>query len=202
MSNDQLMELYEKYAKYLGMFQDENLDNMLNTIGSRLLTSSYTLRTDEPYCGPGGIIKFALDSFSFANKMSKGLDNEVAGLSKKSLALITLLFPIGRMGDLEHNLFIEQKSEWHRDKLGQLYDWNEKCPKMSVQHRTLYFLQHFGVKLTYEEMIGILCAGGMHLEDNKFYLHSLPQVSHLCIYAIDLAYENEKLKNKKRLGMI
>jgi len=96
-----------------------------------------------------------------------------------------------------NNLFIEQKSDWHRDKLGQLYDWNSKCPKMSAQHRTLNLLQYFGVKLEYDEMLGIICSGGMHLEENKFYLHSLPFVTHLCVHAIDLTYEKEKLLNTK-----
>jgi len=199
LSEDDLMSLYEKYTNYISLLNDENVDNMFNTIGERLLTSSYGMRKDEAYCGRGGLIKFALDSFSFANKIYKGLETEMPGLSKRSILMITLLFPLGRLGDLENNLFIEQKSEWHRDKLGQLYDWNEKCPKMSVSHRTLFLLQSFGIKLTYEEMLGIICSGGMHLEENKFYLHNLPQVSHLCIHAIDLAYEKEKLNTKQNI---
>jgi len=200
MNENELADLYQRYTDYLARFQDPNIENMMNVIGERLLLSSYTLKKDEPYCGPGGIIKLALDSFHFANKIAKGLEMDTLGLSKKSLALITLLYPIGRLGDLENNLLIEQTSQWHRDKLGQMYDWNEKCQKMTVQHRTLYFLQHFGIKVTYEEMLGILCSGGMHLEENKFYLHNLPQIARLCVHAIDLAYENEKEKTKQLLS--
>ena len=198
MLNDtELMDLYKSYTDYLKLLDNPHIEHMINVIGERLLMSSYTLRKDEPYCGPGGVIKFAVDSFKIASKMANSFKTEMTDISKKTIAMITLLFPIGRIGDLENNLFIEQKSDWHRDKLGQLYDWNSKCPKMSAQHRTLNLLQYFGVKLEYDEMLGIICSGGMHLEENKFYLHSLPFVTHLCVHAIDLTYEKEKLLNTK-----
>jgi len=198
MLNDtELMDLYKSYTDYLKLLDNPHIEHMINVIGERLLMSSYTLRKDEPYCGPGGVIKFAVDSFKIASKMANSFKTEMPDISKKTIAMITLLFPIGRIGDLENNLFIEQKSDWHRDKLGQLYDWNSKCPKMSAQHRTLNLLQYFGVKLEYDEMLGIICSGGMHLEENKFYLHSLPFVTHLCVHAIDLTYEKEKLLNTK-----
>ncbi len=198
MLNDtELMDLYKSYTDYLKLLDNPHIEHMINVLGERLLMSSYSLRKDEPYCGPGGVIKFAVDSFKIASKMANSFKAEIPDISKKTIAMITLLFPIGRIGDLENNLFIEQKSDWHRDKLGQLYDWNSKCPKMSVQHRTLNLLQYFGVKLEYDEMLGIICSGGMHLEENKFYLHSLPFVTHLCVHAIDLTYEKEKLLNTR-----
>ncbi len=194
MNEIELADLYAKYTEYLQRFQDPNLDLLVEELGQRLLTATYSTKIDDGYCGPGGIIKFALDSFSVANKFAKSLESETppTNFSKKSLALITLLFPLGRLGDLENEQFVDQTSDWHRNKLGQLYEYNEKCPKMSVPHRTLFLLQHYGVKINADEMIGIICSTGMHFEENKFYLHNTSQLVQLCTHAIDIAYEREK----------
>ena len=194
MNETELSDLYNKYTEYLKRFQNPNLDLLIEELGQRLLSSTYSTKIDDGYCGPGGIIKFALDSFSIVNKFAKSIENEIPSpvISKKSLALITLLFPLGRLGDLENEQFVDQTSDWHRNKLGQLYEYNEKCPKMSVPHRTLFLLQHYGVKISAEEMIGIICSTGMHLEENKLYLHNVSELVQLCTHAIDIAYEREK----------
>ncbi len=194
MNETELADLYAKYTSYLHKFQDPNLDLLIEELGQRLVSATYSTKIDDGYCGPGGIIKFALDSFSIANKFAKSIENETPPpvISKKSLALITLLFPLGRLGDLENEQFVDQTSDWHRNKLGQLYEYNEKCPKMSVPHRTLFLLQHYGVKISAEEMIGIICSTGMHFEENKFYLHNISELVQLCTHAIDIAYEREK----------
>jgi hypothetical protein len=199
MTENELTDLFTQYTGYIALFKNPQLDNMINELAERLLLSSYSTKIEDGYCGPGNIIKFALDSFRFANKMAKNLDTEILEMSRKSLAMITLLFPLGRLGDLEHDQFIEQKSEWHRNKLGQLYEYNTQCPKMSVPHRTLFLLQHFGVQLEAEEMIGILCSTGFHLEENKFYLHNVSQMVQLCTHAIDMAYEREKYLSRQLL---
>jgi hypothetical protein len=194
MNENQLADLYNTYCNYLNRFQDENINKFLEENGERLLLSSYGLKKDDPYCGPGGIIKYAIDSFTIATKLSKAVQFDVNQdeISIKSLALITLFGVVGRMGDLENEQFVEQKSEWHRNKLGQLYDWNPSCQKMSIPHRSLFLLQHYNIKLTYQEMLGIICSEGMHLEENKFYVNDLPIVSKIAMMAFDLAYENER----------
>jgi hypothetical protein len=199
MNENELADLFTQYSNYIALFKNPQLDQMINELGERLLISTYSTKIEDGYCGPGSILRFALDSFRFANKMAKNLDTEILEMSRKSLAIITLLFPLGRLGDLENDQFIEQKSEWHRNKLGQLYDYNPRCPKMSVPHRTLFLLQHFGVQLTTEEMIGILCSTGFHLEENRFYLHNVSQMVQLCIHAIDMAYEREKYLSRQLL---
>jgi hypothetical protein len=197
INENQLVDLWTTYTGFLHRLDDQNLNQMLEVLSDRLIMATQTLKKDDPYCGPGGLLRYAIDSFRTANKILKALESDVWDASRKTIAVITLLAPLGRIGDLENEQFIEQKSDWHRDKLGQLYDWNPACAKVSTPHRTLFLLQYFGVKISQEEHIGILCSNGMHLEENRFYLHEIPLNVRLCLMAFDFAYENEKYKTKQ-----
>ena len=109
------------------------------------------------------------------------------GIESKS-AIVSAIFPlpliikvglfhdIGRVGDLEDNLLIEQDSKWHREKLGQMFKYNEEVEKMSISHRSLWVLQSFGVELTREEWVAIQVAQGNHFEENRFYVGSTPSL--------------------------
>ena len=43
------------------------------------------------------------------------------GLSAASILKVGLLHDIGKLGTVDHDLFVDQDSSWHREKLGQLY---------------------------------------------------------------------------------
>ena len=88
-----------------------------------------------------------------------------------------LLHDLGKVGDINSSLYVEQDSDWHREKLGQMYKFNENTPKMSVSHRTLYILQHFGICLTNDEWLAVQLAGGSHFEENRFYVGSEPSLA-------------------------
>jgi CRISPR/Cas system-associated exonuclease Cas4 (RecB family) len=98
-------------------------------------------------------------------------------LPVESVLKVGLLHDIGKIGDLDNELFIEQDSEWHREKLGQMYKYNENIQKMSVSHRTLFLLQKFNISLTNDEWIAIQLAQGSHFEENRFYVGSEPSLA-------------------------
>ena len=54
---------------------------------------------------------------------------------------------------------------------------------MAVPHRTQFLLQHFGVKLTRDEWLAIQLAGGFHFEENRWYVHSEPNIATLIQHA-------------------
>ena len=73
-------------------------------------------------------------------------------MDAKSLARISLIHELGRLGDPEEglDLFVPETSDWHREKLGRHYKYNELCPKMAIAHRTLYYIAKFGFHVTKE----------------------------------------------------
>ena len=157
---------YESLCKRFG---DPHIDSMLEILGQRLAECPYAPRTEQPGCYTGGLIDLTLKVTSSMRKLNDMLDEK---LPTASILKVGLLHDLGKVGDLEADQFLEQDSDWHREKLGQLYKYNESLTKMAYPHRTLWLLQQFGVELTRDEWEAIYVAGGMHLEENRFYAGS------------------------------
>ena len=158
--------LWEKYSKLLEMLNDENVSNLITSMDQRILMSSFSQREKEPFCGIGGNVEYSLELAKKANALNKAFEY---GLSKASIIKCALLSILGRVGTLTINRYVETTSEWHKEKLGQYYDWNEDCPKYQINDMTLFLLQFYNVKLTWEEWNAISLIKDMTSEDNKFY---------------------------------
>lgn len=171
--SEQLVSQFEKYCevltKVIGSPESQRLSDEL---GERLLMCPRGL-TEETGGEPGALVSFGLEVASAAKNLSKTFGNT------KSLVKVSLLHELGKVGGLsnEQDLYLVQESDWHREKLGQVYKYNDKCPKMNTAHRTLWLLSYFQVDLTREEWVAINLSQGLHLPENQFYANSLDAIS-------------------------
>ena len=165
-----LKEAYEKYISLLRKFFpdcEEAISSLENELGERIFLAP---RDTNPESGgfPGGLVAFALMTAKHCKAFSAAVD-------PKSLARIALVHELGRLGDPEEGseLFIPETSDWHREKLGRHYKYNEKCPKMSIAHRTLYYISRYGLKVSREEWISIAVSAGFQYDENRFYANEI-----------------------------
>ena len=158
--------LWEKYSNLLKRLENQNVDNLIESMDQRILMSSFSQREKEPFCGIGGNVEYALELAKKASALNKALNYD---LNKASIIKCSLLSVLGRVGTLTRNRYIDTTSEWHKEKLGQYYDWNEDCPKYQINDMTLFILQHFKVSLNWDEWNAISLIKDMTSEDNKFY---------------------------------
>ena len=158
--------LWEKYSNLLKRLENQNVDNLINTMDQRILMSSFSQREKEPFCGIGGNVEYALELAKKASALNKALNYD---LNKASIIKCSLLSILGRVGTLTRNRYIDTTSEWHKEKLGQYYDWNEDCPKYQINDMTLFILQNYNVHLSWDEWNAISLIKDMTSEDNKFY---------------------------------
>jgi hypothetical protein len=157
---------WKTYESLVGRLCDHNLNSLMETVGERLILCPASSREEQYGCYPGGLVQHALRVTDAMRKINGalGYDLQIASILK-----VGLLHEIGKVGDNETDYFVDQDSDWHREKLGQHYKYNENIEKMTVSHRTLWLLQHFGVVLTREEWEAVTVAQGSHLEENRFY---------------------------------
>lgn len=158
--------LWKKYSNLLKGLENENVDNLINSWDQRIVMSSFSQREKEPFCGIGGLVEYSLELAKASNNISKALNYDI---NKSSIIKCTLLSVLGRVGTLTEDRYIECQSDWHKEKLGQYYDWNEACPKYQVNDMTLFILQSFKVYLNWDEWQAISLIKDMTSEDNKFY---------------------------------
>jgi hypothetical protein len=182
MEAENIEKNWNKYESLCKRFSDPALDSLLEKIGERLALCPFSIKTEHPGCYPGGLIDISLRVSASMRKINDTLD-EADRLPIAKILKVGLLHDIGKVGDLEQDHFLDQDSSWHREKLGQLYKYNEQLPKMSYAHRTLFLLQGAGVTLDREEWESTLLSGGMHLEENRFYAGSRSTLTKILLSA-------------------
>tara|TARA_Y100000287_G_scaffold170062_1_gene155439 strand:+ start:15 stop:620 length:606 start_codon:yes stop_codon:yes gene_type:complete len=158
--------LWEKYSNLLKRLENKNLHKLIDAQDQRILMSSFSQREKEPFCGIGGNVEYALELAKKASALNKALSYD---LNKASIIKCALLSILGRVGTLTRNRYIDTTSEWHKEKLGQYYDWNEDCPKYQINDMTLFILQSYNIQLNWDEWNAISLIKDMTSEDNKFY---------------------------------
>ena len=175
---DKLQSNWETYEKFCKKLSNDGLDNLLDAMGERICMAPASMRSDSPGAYPGGLVENLLKVTSTMRTLYESLYKESGcSVTMTSILKVGLLHDIGRVGDLENDFLISQDSDWHREKLGQMYKYNESTDKMSVSHRTLFLLQHFGISLTREEWVAIQLASGSHFEENRFYVGDEPTLA-------------------------
>ena len=171
---DNIQKNWETYEKLLKRLSDHNINNFIDDLGERICMCPASQKKSDFEAYAGGLIKHSLSVTSVMRDLSSAMN---IGVPTASIIKVGLLHDIGKIGDMENSLFLDQDSNWHRENLGQMYKYNEDCQKMSVSHRTLYLLQNFNIGLTQDEWIAIQLAGGSHFEENRFYVGSEPSLA-------------------------
>ena len=183
--------LWKKYNNLLKGLENKNVDNLIESWDQRIIMSSFSQREKEPFCGIGGLVEYSLELAKASNNISKALNYDT---NKSSIIKCCLLSTLGRVGTLTEDRYVECQSDWHKEKLGQYYDWNESCPKYQVNDMTLSILQSFKVYLTWDEWQAISLIKDMTSEDNKFYNMHKSRLSLVLQLAHESVMKDEKDK--------
>tara|TARA_R110000744_G_scaffold71722_6_gene144593 strand:+ start:9864 stop:10586 length:723 start_codon:yes stop_codon:yes gene_type:complete len=127
----------------------------------------------------GGYVSHVLNVMNCAERlynMWREMGAYMDNYTREELMFVALNHDLGKVGDIENEYYIPNPSEWHRKNQGKIYTNNPDITHMSVPHRSLWLLQEFGIKVSQNEMIGILTHDGVYDGSNDTYLKSyLPE---------------------------
>ena len=123
---------------------------------------------------PGGYVEHILHIIDMARDVKDTWYNHDAEINftDEELVFAAMHHDLGKVGDLDNEYYIPQTSDWHRTNRGEIYTHNPDLQYMKVPDRGLWLLQHYGVKVTENEYIGIKLTDGLYDEANKSYLMS------------------------------
>ncbi len=153
MNERELTDLWTSYTKLIDKIdRGAGLTLMMEELGERLLMCPAEPRNDSPGCEPGGLIQQAI---TVAKGMKRINDTFEMGVSTESILIVGLLHELGKVGNLEDPYFIPEEESWRREKLGAFYKPNEGMSRMTIPERSLYLLQHYGVRLAEDEFMAI-----------------------------------------------
>lgn len=162
---------WEKFkSKASGLFnrRDEygsdksGLSNLLEVLENEdgyVLSLPASTRLEYMGCYEGGLVEHSLRVMGTMGRLMSAYG--IKDVSTDSVIFTALFHDIGKAGYLiPHQAkwepyYLEQRSSWHREKLGQYYEVNPKLGHMSPGQLSLFALNSCGVQLTLEEWSAI-----------------------------------------------
>jgi len=123
----------------------------------------------------GGYCDHVLRVLDCANSLYEtwtAMGGDTSTYTLEEMRFAALFHDLGKMGQQEGEYYQPNDSQWHVDKLGQIYKFNTNIPAMKVPERSLFILQEIGCKVTQNEFITIKIHDGLYDESNKFYFMS------------------------------
>ena len=91
--------------------------------------------------------------------------------TNEELVFAALHHDLGKVGNLEHDYYVPQESDWHRKNRGEIFTHNSELQYMTVTDRSCWILQHFQIPMTEWEFIGLRLTDGLYEEGNsKYYM--------------------------------
>jgi len=169
--------------------RSESALNLVDSLGERLALCPASSRVDFHNCMVGGLVEHSLRVLSNAMKLCKTFGWSV---SKESLIVGCLFHDLGKVGDHENDYYIPQDSDWHREKLGEMYKHNKEMLYMTVPDRGVWLCQHFGLKLTQDEWLAIKLNDGQYIQENAPYKMKEPLLADIVHQADIIATKEEK----------
>ena len=158
-------DLYNKLSQQWGTFlgvinkiedteRKEACKQLAEKLHDRLIVCPASTKIEFTGAFPGGLVWHSLNVLANLKKLRTALAVEDC-VSVDSIITLGLFHDIGKLGTEEEDYYLPQNSDWHRDKLGQMFITNDELSSTSVSSRTLFWLNTYGIKLTAEEIEAI-----------------------------------------------
>ena len=186
-------KLWNKYENIMSSLNDNGVEKLLEEQGQRILETSYSLRSNEPFCGPCGIIESMLEMAINAKKINDALGYCI---SNSQILKTCLLSEIGRIGTSIQDRLLENNSDWHKENLGQFYKWNEECEKYNTYDMSLWYCQRYNIDLSFDEWQAISLLKDLSNQDLTFYSKTKSRLSILMNASKEATIKNELDKLK------
>ncbi len=165
-------EFLKNINVYISPERGQKLTSFYKKHEDRLVLMPASHKPQYHNCFPGGYI----DHFNRVVQSALKLDEVWRQMgvadtyTKEELVFAAINHDLGKIGTETEEAYIEQTDNWRRDKLGELYTYNDKIEFMSVPDRSLYLLQTNGIEYSKNEYLAIKLHDGIYDEANKPYL--------------------------------
>lgn len=142
------------------------LQTFLDTEAQRVMLAPASTRTEFAGCYPGGLVEQSLRVLQNAAKLRQAY-SLVDSITTESLILVSLFHDIGKVGTESKDYYVENTSDWHRDKLGILYNVADRFQHVQVSQLSLWRLAKNHVEIDIDEWYSVSTVGNKALRDDQ-----------------------------------
>lgn len=168
---ENLSKFYGLIEKYITGERKDKLLKFYQDIEMHLATSPASPKLAYHNCFVGGYVEHVNRVVEAALVMDKVWDrfNQVKNYTIEELVFSAINHDLGKLGELDKPMYIQNDSQWHIDNQGACYKINPELTHMRVSDRSLYSLQRFGITVTENEFLAIKLHDGLYEDANKPY---------------------------------
>jgi len=172
---EQLQENYAKFLSYIDTYitgeRGEQLKKLYTDHAERIMLMPASSVDHHHNTFPGGYVDHVMRVVDCALKLKELWSSMGAYINytDEELVFAALNHDLGKIGTEEAEQYQINDSEWHRKNQGKLYKYNPVNPFMMVPDRSLFLLQQRGIKVSFNEYLGIKVHDGLYEDGNKPY---------------------------------
>lgn len=152
---------WKQYCGTLERIEDAELKNaslaMANALADRLIVCPASSKIEYGGCFPGGLVLHSLNVYRNFELLRGSMDVKKE-VNSDSAIVLSLFHDLGKLGTKDEDFYLPQKSDWHREKLGQLFTINTEISNISVPARTFEWLSSYNVPMTSQLFQAIMSA--------------------------------------------
>jgi hypothetical protein len=175
LSEEQILENLDKFYGYINKYvTSERNDALIEFYKSREVTlaiSPASTKNSHHNCFPGGYVDHVNRVVEAALVMDKVWER--FGQSKdytiEELVFSAINHDLGKLGTNEEPFYIPNDSQWHIEKQGAHFKYNNKMTHMRIADRSLFYLQQANIPVSETEFLAIKLHDGLYEESNKAY---------------------------------
>ncbi len=182
LTTEQILKNTTKYFQTATKYEVMN-DKFMTFLGEAFIKAPATTQKDQFNAFEGGLIDYILTVTKYAVIFNDALP-ETERVSQASLIKVCLLHQIGKA-----HMFVPNTSEWHKNNLGKIYDFNQDLISMRVGERSLFYAMSNGIVLTEEEYAAIIM---FDKSDDKMAEYHNTMLGDLLKTAVLFATKNKK----------
>jgi len=161
-------------------------EDLMNFLGADIIAAPATTKLDSYNAFKGGLIDHTLRTTYYAVKLNELLPEDMQQ-TLASVVKVACLFQIGKTF-----MFLPNSSQWHKDKLGQMYEFADDLVALRVGERSVKYAVDNGVKFTDDEYQAIINYD--KTDDDKQAMFHTNTLGVILRQASDLAIMEEKNK--------
>jgi len=185
------IELLNTLLKTFTGIKKEKIDKLMTDVGTVFCTAPASSRTEFHSCYPGGLLRHSLNVVKYLNRLVKGFCP--GKYTEETLVMVGLFHDLGKTVDDDGNsIYVVNPSDWHREKLGALYEIPKHIRHMAICDRSLFILQKYGITLSEEEYLAIRLSEGQNVRENEGYRYRETDLAVLLATANTMAERAEK----------
>ena len=149
----------------------EKLNKMYDDFEDRMVVAPASAKKAFHNAMVGGYVEHILHVVNMSQQIRDTWESNGATINftNEELVFAALHHDLGKVGNLEHDYYVPQESDWHVKNRGEIFTHNGDLSYMTVTDRAVFLLNQFGVSMTENEYIGLRLTDGLYEEANKKY---------------------------------